>query len=66
MKIRLLRPFRVYKRNAVLDMDDGAANAWIRSGIAVPEPQQTLLETATVEVRSERADATPKPRKRTR
>lgn len=60
MKIRLTKSHGVYRRNTILTMDDGPANELLRRGIAVVEPQQELLETASVEIQSRKADATPR------
>ena len=64
-KIRLIRPFRSYVRGSVLDVPGGQADEMIRTGIAVEEKQQDLLETAAVEPEIRTADATPKRRRKT-
>lgn len=48
MKIKLLRPFQIYRRGDCLDMADGQANAWITMGIAAVE-ESVVVETAAVE-----------------
>jgi hypothetical protein len=48
MKIKLLRPFQIYRRGDCLDMADGQANAWITMGIAAAE-ESVVVETAAVE-----------------
>ena len=63
-KIRLIRPFRVYRSGTVLDVPGGQATEMIRAGYAVEETQQQLLDTATVEPEVRTADATPKKRSR--
>jgi hypothetical protein len=65
MKIRLIRPFRSYVRGTVLEVPGGQADEMIRTGIAVEEKQQDLLETAAVEAEVRTADATPKRRRKT-
>lgn len=65
IKVRFLRPFRVYRRGDVIEMDAGPARSWMAAGIVglVGEEQQ-LLEVAMVENRAtETADA---PRRRGR
>ena len=63
-KIRLIRPFRVYRSGTVLDVPGGQATEMIRAGYAVEETQQQLLHTATVEPEVRTAAATPKKRSR--
>ena len=63
-KIRLIRPFRVYRSGTVLDVPGGQATEMIRAGYAVEETQQQLLDTATAEPEVRTADATPKKRSR--
>ena len=63
-KIRLIRPFRVYRSGTVLDVPGGQATEMIRAGYAVEETQQQLLDTATVAPEVRTADATPKKRSR--
>lgn len=60
MKIRFVKPHGVYRRGSTIDLDDGPANELLRRGIAVIEPQQELLETASVDVQSRKADLTPR------
>ena len=64
-KIRLIRPFRVYRSVTVLDVPGGQATEMIRQGYAVEETQQELLlETAAAAPEVRTADATPKKRSR--
>ena len=63
-KIKLIRPFRVYRSGTVLDVPGGQATEMIRAGYAVEETQQELLETAAVAPEFRTADATPKKRSR--
>jgi hypothetical protein len=63
-KIRLIRPFRMYRSGSVLDVPGGQATEMIRQGYAVAETQQQLLETAAVATELRTADATPKKRSR--
>jgi hypothetical protein len=66
MKIRMVRPFRVYKVGDVIDAPDGMARQWITHGLAVEDKQRDLieLETATASPAVETADATPRKRRR--
>jgi hypothetical protein len=63
-KVRFLKPFRVYKRGDVVDMEPGHARAWITAGIVAAESEPRLMETAALKVRAESADATPRRRRR--
>ena len=63
-KIRLIRPFRMYRSGSVLDVPGGQATEMIRQGYAVEETQQQLLETAAAAPEVRTADATPKKRSR--
>ena len=64
-KIRLIRPFRMYRSGSVLDVPGGQATEMIRQGYAVGETQQELLlETAAAAPEVRTADATPKKRSR--
>lgn len=68
MKIRMIRPFRVYRKGDVIDAPAGMARHWIAHGLAVEDAQRELveqLETATAEPKVERADATPRRRRKT-
>lgn len=68
MKIRMIRPFRVYRKGDVIDAPTGMARHWIAHGLAVEDTQRDLteqLETATAELDVERADATPRKRRKT-
>ena len=64
VKVRLLRPFRVYKRGDVIDLPGGMADAWIRTNLAVLEPQQELIETASLEPEQKTRTADVAPRRR--
>lgn len=64
IRVRFLRPFRVYKRGDVVEMEPGHARAWVTAGIVAADPEPRLVETSTVEVRTEAADATPRRRRR--
>ena len=63
-KIKLVRPFRSYLRGDVVEVPTGQAIEMIRSGIAIAETQQELLEPASLEPEARTADATPKKRSR--
>ena len=65
MKIRMLRPYGAYKQGEVLDLPQRQAEglvAW-EYAVAARDDQQTLIETASVEPKSERADVTPRRRR---
>jgi len=65
MKIRMLRPYGAYKPGEVLDLPQRQAEglvAW-EYAVAARDEQQTLIETASVEPKSERADVTPRRRR---
>lgn len=64
MKIRLVRPMLSYRRGTVLDVPDGQGNALIARGVAQIEQQGELLETASVEVETRKADVTPRRKRR--
>jgi hypothetical protein len=67
MKIRMVRSFRVYRKGDVLDAPAGMARHWIAHGLAVEDKQQELpqqIETAAIEPDVERADLTPRRRRR--
>jgi hypothetical protein len=68
VKIRMIRPFRVYRVGDVIpDAPDGMARYWIARGLAVEDTQRNLvenIETADAEPEVERADATPRKRRR--
>ena len=60
VKIKVVKPFAAYRRSEVIEMDDKAARHLLSLGLAVEERQQSLIETASVEERAERADLTPR------
>ena len=60
VKIKLLRNYSTYSAGAIVDCEDGTAHRLIRDGIAAREQQLDLIETASVDPISERADATPR------
>lgn len=65
MKIRMLRPYGAYKAGEVLDLPQRVAEgliAW-EYAAAARKDQQTLIETASVEPKVERADVTPRRRR---
>jgi hypothetical protein len=49
MKVRFLKPLRVYRRGDVVDLGDGEANVLIAREIVEPVVQSTMFETAAVE-----------------
>jgi hypothetical protein len=60
MKIRLLKALGVYRRGEVVDLPESTARQMIAAGNAVEDRQQSLIETASVDLRVERADLTPR------
>lgn len=64
-KMKLLRPFASYRKGQVVDVPGGLAADWKARGIATEETQAALLETACLDRPVEKADATPKRRRRT-
>lgn len=57
IRVRFVRPYRVYRTGDEIDMDRGPAKGWIVSGIVEPVLQeQRLIEEAMIEHRSETAD----------
>jgi len=64
VKVQFLRPFRVYRKGDVIDMDQGPAKSWMVAGIVTPVlEEQRVIEEAVVERRAETADV-PRRRKR--
>ena len=63
-KMKLLRPYGNYRAGQVVDVPGGLAADWLGRGIAVEETQAQFIETAALEQPVERADATPKRRRR--
>ena len=62
----MLRPYGAYKAGEVLDLPQRVAEgliAW-EYAAAARDDQQTLIETASVEPVAERADVTPRRRKK--
>lgn len=64
MKMRFTRAWRVYKVGQVVDIPGGMAAELLARKIAVEEFQKPLIETASLEPVVERADATPKRRRK--
>jgi hypothetical protein len=64
-KIRFTRAWRAYRTGQVVEIPGGLATQLLAQGVAVEERQQELIETAAVEPAVERADATPKRRRKT-
>lgn len=60
MKIRLVKPFGSYRKGDVVDMPDTTGRLLVADGYAVEERQRNLIETASVEERSETADMNPR------
>ena len=63
-KIRFTRAWRAYRTGQVVEIPGGLATQLLAQGVAVEERQQELIETAAVEPVAERADATPKRRRK--
>lgn len=66
MKMRFVRPWRVYRTGQVVEVPGGLAAELLARKVAVEDRQQDLIETAAVEPVVETADATPKRRRRKR
>ena len=49
MRVRFIKPLRVYRRGDVVDLGDGEANVLIASEIVEPVVQSTMFEAAAVE-----------------
>ena len=49
MKVRFIKPLRVYRRGDVVDLGDGEANVLIAREIVKPVTESTMFETAAVE-----------------
>ena len=66
MKMRFVRPWRVYRTGQVVEVPGGLAAELLARKVAVEDRQQSLIETAAVEPVVETADATPKRGRRKR
>jgi hypothetical protein len=64
MKLKFVRPWRVYRPGQVVDVPGGMAAELIARKFAVEDIQRRLIETAAIEPIVETADATPKRRRR--
>ena len=65
IRIRFLRPYSVYRRGNVIEMDRGPAKSLIYAQIAAVDEQPQLVETATLELSEARtADTTPRRRRK--
>ena len=49
MKVRFIKPLRVYRRGDVVDLGDGEANVLIAREIVEPVTEPTMFEAAAVE-----------------
>ena len=49
MRVRFLKPLRVYRKGQVVDLGDGEANVLIAREIVQPVTEPTMFETAAVE-----------------
>jgi hypothetical protein len=65
MTIRIVHAIGAYRRGEVLEAPEGQARLWIARGIAEEADTRPLLETATSEPEVERADATPRRKRKT-
>lgn len=54
MKIRVLKSFNGYKTGQVFDWGDGMARVFVARGLVAPV--EAAVETATAEIRAERAE----------
>jgi hypothetical protein len=65
MKIVFKKPYGPYRREEEIEIKGDLADRLIAWGYAVPaRQQQGVIETATAEVQAERADLTPRRRRR--
>ena len=49
MRVRFIKPLRVYRKGQVVDLGDGEANVLIAREIVEPVVQSTMFEAAAVE-----------------
>lgn len=64
MKIRMTRAYGAYKVGETIQADTGLAARLMAWGYAVEDKQQDLIETASVEHRSETADVNPQRKRK--
>ena len=64
MKLKFIRPWRVYRAGQVVEIPAGMAAELLSKRVAVEDRQGQLIETAAVEPAAETADATPRKRGR--
>jgi hypothetical protein len=64
VRLRFTRPYGPHARGAIAEVEEELAERLIAWDYAVRERQQTLIETAAAEVEVERADMTPRRRRR--
>jgi len=64
MRVKFVKPHGVYRPGDVIDAGGGVGNMLCLRGVAVPEPQQPLLEAAVVDREARTADVRPKRRRR--
>lgn len=63
-KLRFQRPWRSYRKGQVVEVPGGIAAQLLAQRIAVEDTQAELIETASLELTADTADATPKRRSR--
>lgn len=66
MKVRFLKPLRVYRKGDIVDLGGGEANVLIARQIVEPYAEPPLLETASVASEVRTAAVEPKRRRRVR
>jgi hypothetical protein len=64
MRVRVLKSFGGYKAGQTFDWGDGIARIYVARGMVAPVTEERVVETATVEERTERAAIEQKPRRR--
>jgi hypothetical protein len=62
--VEFVKSFRAYRRGQTAQLGDGEANLLIARGIAVPQQQLPLLETATAQPEARTATVRRRRRKR--
>jgi hypothetical protein len=63
-KITFTRAWRSYRKGQTVEISGGLATQLLAQRVAVEDTQGQLIETAAVEHQAEKADATPRKRRR--
>ena len=64
MRLKFLRSWRAYRVGQVVEIPAGLAAELVSKRVAVEDRQAELLETATVDVETRKADVTPRRKRR--